>query len=212
MSTNDILNYCIENSSTPSLESEALEVHTRENVERFHMLIGRLEASFLGFLIRQVDAKKVLEIGTFTGYSALAMAEQLPDDGELITIDLNRKYVEEVAKPFWEKSSQNKKIKSIIGRGTEVLQTLEEKFDLIFVDANKRDYPEYIDLTLPLLSAKGTLVIDNCLWNGKVLNRNETEPQTAAIQEATRKVVEDPSLYTTMLPVRDGILLIKKVD
>jgi caffeoyl-CoA O-methyltransferase len=206
--------YCLSKSNLPSSDCLAIENHTRENVHGANMLIGKMEASFLGFLLRSIHAKRVLELGTFTGYSALAMAENLPIDGEVITIDVNEKTVE-LAKNFWNQSKHGSKIKSLLGSGLEVVPTLQGKFDLVFLDADKRNYLPYLKLVLPMLSENGIVVIDNVLWSGRVLPGAEKDPEeehrnTKFIRELNDYVVSEQSIYGTLVPIRDGMFLIKK--
>lgn len=215
-----IENYSVEKSEKPSAAVEAIETYTRANVHGSQMLIGKLEASLLGFLLRSIQAKNVLELGTFTGYSALAMAENLPDDGKLITIDISETTVQ-LAKQFWAKSSHGKKIESRLGPGIQVLQSMHKetpnlRFDLVFIDADKRNYKSYLETTLDLLSEKGLIVIDNVLWSGRVLpaldtNDNTDEHRnTQFIRELNDYLASRTDLYCTLLPIRDGMFLVQK--
>lgn len=211
-----IEDYCLSKSNLPSQYCLALENHTRANISGAQMLIGKMEASFLGFLLRSINAKRVLELGTYTGYSALAMAENLPSDGEVITLDINQSTIE-VAKNFWGKSPDGKKIKSILGQAIEVIPTLSGEFDLVFIDADKRNYIDYLKMTLPKLSNKGMIVIDNVLWSGKVLPDAELDKSvhydsnTEFIRKVNDFIAESKDLYGTLLPIRDGMFLIKKI-
>lgn len=215
-----IENYSVEKSEKPSAAVDAIESYTRANVHGSQMLIGKLEASLLGFLLRSIQAKNVLELGTFTGYSALAMAENLPDDGKLITIDISETTVQ-LAKQFWAKSSHGKKIESRLGPGIQVLQSMQKetpnlRFDLVFIDADKRNYKSYLETTLDLLSEKGLIVIDNVLWSGRVLpaldtNDNTDEHRnTQFIRELNDYLASRTDLYCTLLPIRDGMFLVQK--
>lgn len=208
--------YCLSKSSLPSGDCLKIEEHTRANVHGANMLIGKMEASFLGFLLRSISAKRVLELGTFTGYSALAMAENLPNDGEVITVDVNEKTVE-LAKKFWSEAQSGFKIKSILGSGLEVIPTLSGFFDLVFIDADKRNYLPYLKLILPKLSPKGMIVIDNVLWSGRVLpgaeqDKEEEHRNTKFIREVNDYIASDKTLYGTLMPIRDGMFLIKKLE
>ncbi|TDJ04975.1 MAG: methyltransferase domain-containing protein [Deltaproteobacteria bacterium] len=205
-----ILDYCIKKSNTPSEIADELEHHTIEKVSMSQMLVGKMEASILGFLLRAVGAKRVLEIGTFTGYSALAMAENLPEDGELITLDINPETTE-IAKSFWKKSPHGKKITSILGPAVEIIKELEGQFDFIFIDADKENYLNYLNISLNKLTPNGIIAIDNVLWSGSVLNDGEIDSSTSAIKTINDFIENDSSLYATLLPVRDGIFLVKKV-
>ena len=204
-----ITNYCIQKSDTPSPLCKKLEVHTQNNIPYAQMLVGELEASVLGFLLRSIKAKKVLEFGTFTGYSALAMAENIPDDGEVITLDINTDTVN-VALDFWKQSPHGKKIKSVIGPALETVQTLKKEFDFIFIDADKVNYLEYLKQSLKILSVNGMVAIDNVLWGGEVLKEENCDDQTKAIQELNNFISKRDDLSKTLLPVRDGLFLVQK--
>lgn len=206
----EIEKYCIDISSKPSSLCDELADYTRKHVSQSQMLIGPLEAAVLGFLIRTGHYRRVLEIGTFTGYSALSMAENLPSDGELVTLDINEETTE-IAKRFWQKSSHGSKIKLILGRATENLPKLEGPFDLVFIDADKEPYPQYLEWALSHLSESGSIVIDNTLWSGEVLN-SEAQGSTKSIQRVNQmaKELSDKGYFVSLLPVRDGMLLIRK--
>lgn len=206
----EIEKYCLEKSSCPSSECESLENFTKNNILESEMLIGKLEASFLGFLIQSISAKRILEIGTFTGYSALAMAENLPNDGELITIELEEKNLE-LAKTFWEKSLHGKKIKPKLGKALTVLPFINGTFDLIFIDADKSNYLEYLKISLEKLNENGVIIVDNVLWSGRVIeSANINDQNTLAIKQLNDFVATNSFLYGTLLPIRDGLFLIKK--
>ena len=212
-----IEDYCVSKSNIPSGDCEAIESYTRANVHGSNMLIGKMEASFLGFLLRTIGAKRVLELGTYTGYSALTMAENLAEDGEIITVDINIETVS-LAKSFWAKSQHGKKINSVIGSALEVIPKLEGEFDLVFIDADKRHNIDYLKMTLPRLSRKGMIVIDNVLWSGRVVNDSETsgsqlhDRNTEFIRAVNDYVASDLNLYGTLLPIRDGMFLIRKLS
>lgn len=212
-----IEDYCIAKSNLPSSDCEQIENYTRANVHGAQMLIGKMEASFLGFLLRSINAKRVLELGTFTGYSALVMAENLPEDGQITTIDINEKTVS-LALDFWKKSIHGKKITSLLGNGLEIIPTLSGPYDFVFIDADKRNYIQYLKLVVPILSPQGLIVIDNVLWDGKVLpdaelNLNEHRDRNAEfIRLVNDYIATEPKLYGTLLPIRDGMFLIKVVN
>ena len=211
----EIEQYCIEKSNRPSSDCDKIESFTRANVHGAQMLIGKMEASILGFLLRSINAKRVLELGTFTGYSALAMAENLPIDGELITVDVNDTTVK-LAKEFWATSKHGYKIKSMLGEGLKIVPELEGKFDLVFIDADKRNYLPYLEMLLPKLTHQGMIVIDNVLWSGRVLETAKVDPEeehrnTKFIRELNNWIAKNNDLYGTLLPVRDGMFLIKKI-
>jgi caffeoyl-CoA O-methyltransferase len=207
--------YCISKSNLPSSDCLAIEEYTRANVHGAGMLIGKMEASFIGFLLRSIKAKRVLELGTFTGYSALTMAENLPEDAEIITVDVNEETVK-LAKDFWAKSAHGHKIKSVLKPGLEAIPTLGGKFDFIFIDADKRNYIDYLKLTVPMLSDNGMIVIDNVLWGGQVLPGREStgsdlrDRNTEFIRAVNDYIALNPDLYGTLMPVRDGMFLVQK--
>lgn len=207
--------YCISKSNIPSKDCQSIEEYTRANVHGAGMLIGKMEASFLGFLLRSIKARRVLELGTFTGYSALTMAENLPENGEVITIDINKQTVD-LALGFWEKSAHGHKIKSMLGSGLEIIPTLSGLFDFVFIDADKRNYIDYLKQTVPMLSENGMIVIDNVLWSGQVLPGSESsgnelrDRNTEFIRLVNDYVAQSMDLYGTLMPIRDGMFLIRK--
>ena len=211
----NIEEYCISKSNLPSKDCQDIEEYTRANVHGAGMLIGKMEASFIGFLLRSIKAKRILELGTFTGYSALTMAEHIPDDGEIITVDINKETVA-LAKDFWAKSTHGKKITSMLGSGLDIIPTLTGKFDFVFIDADKRNYIDYLKLTVPMLSESGMIVIDNVLWGGQVLPGSESsgsdlrDRNTEFIRLVNDYVAESQELYGTLMPIRDGMFLIRK--
>ncbi|MBC7712405.1 MAG: O-methyltransferase [Rhizobacter sp.] len=208
--------YCISKSSLPSKDCLSIEEYTRANVHGAGMLIGKMEASFIGFLLRSIKAKRVLELGTFTGYSALTMAEHLPDNGEIITVDINKVTVA-LAQGFWDKSANGHKIKSMLGSGLDIIPTLSGPFDFVFIDADKRNYIDYLKLTVPMLSPNGMIVIDNVLWGGQVLPDSEStgsdlrDRNTEFIRMVNDYIAESTDLYGTLMPIRDGMFLVQKM-
>ncbi len=204
--------YCLEKSDKPSELCIELGDYTKENHPLGRMISGELVASLLGFFIRSNNYKNILEIGTFTGYSALAMAENIPADGVLITIDKNKK-INSFAKSYWDKSEHGKKITALFGDANLVLNDLsDKKFDLVFIDADKGSYKNYLESSLKLLSENGMIVVDNVLWNGKVTSTDvDPEDKTTNALIAFNDYIESRTdLYKTMLPIRDGLYLIQK--
>jgi caffeoyl-CoA O-methyltransferase len=183
---------------------EQLREETYSKMELPQMQVGPLEGSFLRLLVRLSRAKRVLEIGMFTGYSALMMAEGLPEDGELITCDINPK-AEEVARRYFAKSPDGKKIKVRMGPALETIKSLNGPFDLVFIDADKENYARYYDAVLPLLRSGGLIVADNVLWSGRVLKPQEQTDR--AIVAFNQKVATDSRVEKVMLTIRDGMTL-----
>ncbi|MBY0516541.1 MAG: O-methyltransferase [Bacteriovoracaceae bacterium] len=200
--------YCLEHSTQPSALTREMAEYTKLHVPGARMLIGELEASLLTFLIHSLGIKSVLELGTFTGYSSLCMAEQLPEDGRITTVDVN-KWTTGIAQGFWDKSPHGKKITAILSKGREYLESLNEKFDLIFIDADKNSYPYYVEWAKDHLTEKGIIIVDNTLWSQKVLEISPDE-QTQSIMKATQLASSWEGFVTTLLPIRDGMLLIKR--
>jgi caffeoyl-CoA O-methyltransferase len=172
-----------------------------------HMQVGRVEGAFLRLLVKLAQARRVLELGTFTGYSALMMAEGLPDNGELVTCDIDQNAVA-MAQEFFSRSPHGKKIHVRMGPALETLKSLQGPFDLAFIDADKMNYSAYYDAVVPLLRSGGLLVADNTLWSGRVLN--PADPSDHALVEFNKKVAADPRVEKVLLTVRDGMMLALK--
>lgn len=194
--------------STPVSETlRELEAETYRKTSLPQMLVGHLEGAFLKMLVQISGARRVLEIGTFTGYSALAMAEGLAEDGQLITCEIDGKSAE-IARRFWQKSPHGQKITLKMGPALETLSTLSEPFDFMFIDADKENYIAYWEACIPRLSPGGLLVADNVLWSGRVLNPKEASDKSiAAFNEHVNR---DPRAEVLMLTVRDGMTLARK--
>jgi caffeoyl-CoA O-methyltransferase len=168
------------------------------------MQVGRIEGRFLKMLVRLTGARRILEIGMFTGYSALMMAEGLPADGRIITCDVNPK-AEEIARRYFNESPDSQKIEIRMGPALETIRTLQGPIDMVFIDADKTNYSNYFDAVLPLVKPGGLIVADNVLWSGKVLSPEDDD--TRAIVEFDRKVQSDPRVENVLLTVRDGMML-----
>jgi len=203
----NIERYAQAHSSPEGTLFKALQRVTRAKTQFPEMLVGPLEGNFLKLLVRLTRAKKVLEIGTFTGYSALKMAEALPATGRLISLDIDPINTR-LARTFWKKSRAGRKITLKIGPAVQTLKSLKGPFDLVFIDADKRNYLAYWNACIPLMRHGGLLVVDNVLWSGRVLS-----PQDAlsrAVNTFNKKVRADRRVEVVMLPIRDGITLALK--
>lgn len=184
----------------------ARETYAKTSIPR--MQVGHLEGSFLKFLVRLSCARRVLEIGTFTGYSALAMAEGLPSGGRLVTLDIDPSATA-IAKRYWARSPHGRKIEFRLGPALETLKTLPGLFDVVFIDADKENYFNYWTSCLPKLRRGGLVVVDNVLWSGRVLNPRDSTDR--AIVDFNRRVHLDRRVDALLLPIRDGVTLaIKK--
>ena len=204
----EIEEYCIQHSTHPSDVAKELMHFTRSSIHGSHMLIGEMEGSVLQFLIKLGRVKTIVELGTYTGYSALIMAEALPDDGKLITIDLNPE-TSKIAQSYWDQSPHGKKIKLILKPGLEALDTLKGEYDLFFIDADKNNYPNYLRWALKHLSPHGLIITDNTLWSGKVL-KSGIDKQTDSIREHNEMARLLEGYTKTLLPIRDGMYLIQR--
>jgi len=197
------------NATTPELPLlKNLRQETITSTGMGQMLTGPIEGKLLSFLVQLMSAKTCLEIGTFTGYSALNIAAALPVDGRLITCEIQKDHAE-IAQKYFDLSPHGHKIEIKLGPALETISTLNDTFDFIFIDADKTNYPNYYDATLPKLRKGGLMVVDNALWRGKVVNPQDK--QTLAIDALNQKARTDNRIETVMLSVRDGILLIRKL-
>jgi caffeoyl-CoA O-methyltransferase len=172
------------------------------------MVVGPLEAAFLKVMALTVRAKRVLEIGTFTGYSALAIAEALPEGGTVLTCEIDPDSAA-FARRHWDKSPHGKKIEVRVGPALETLRALTGPFDVIFIDADKANYVNYYRRAKDLIAPTGVILIDNVLWSGRVLNARNPDPSTTAIQELNRVVASDPRVTAVLLTLRDGVFVVK---
>ena len=186
---------------------ERLREETYARMKNPQMQVGRIEGQFLKMLVRLTGARRVLEIGMFTGYSALMMAEGLPDDGRIVTCDIDPK-AEEIARRYFAESPHGHKIEIRMGPALETIATLEGPFDMAFIDADKTNYTNYYEAAFARLRPGGLIVADNVLWSGKVLNPEDDD--TKAIVEFNRRVQNDPRVENVCLTVRDGMMLIWK--
>jgi caffeoyl-CoA O-methyltransferase len=203
----DIEQYCREKSTPVSAVLDELEAETYARVKDAHMLIGPSEGLFLQLLVKLLGARRVVEIGTFTGYSALVMAEGLPDDGQLITLDIDAEVVK-LAHKYWDRSPHGKKIKSLIGPALDSLENIPPPVDLVFIDADKENNLAYWEACLPKLRPGGLIVTDNVLWSGKVLHPVETSD--LALAEFNAQVKKDERMDSVILTVRDGLTVSMK--
>ncbi len=199
--------YARAHSDRPGPLLESLTRETREKMEFHRMQVGPLEGAFLRMLVKLTGARRVLEIGMFTGYSGLCIAEGLPEDGELITCDVNPK-AEEIARRAFAQSPHGKKIQIRMGPALETIATLQGPLDLVFIDADKENYARYFEAVLPLLKGGGLIVADNTLWSGRVLSPKEDSDH--AIVAFNDKVAMDDRVERVMLTLRDGVTLIRK--
>jgi len=202
--------YAQAHTTPPDELLERLYAETHEKLDAPQMLTGPVEGRFLDMLVWASGARRVLEIGTYSGYSALSMAAALPDGGELITCDVWEE-ANELAKRYAAESPHGHKIDFRLGPALETIETLEGPFDLVFIDADKTNYVNYFHAALPLLAERRLIVFDNTLWSGRVLPAHDDgREQTQAFRELNDALVADPRGVVVMLPIRDGVTLFRK--
>lgn len=183
---------------------------THLQVLRPRMLSGNLQGQLLRMLCRMIDARSVLEIGTYTGYAAISMAMGMREDGVLHTIDVNDE-LEDFTREFIRKSGLEKRIVFHVGDALEIIPELKGMFDLVFIDADKREYPEYYRLVFDKVRVGGIIVADDVLWDGKVVTEGEkTDAQTRGILDFNDMVQADERVENLLLPVRHGLMLMRK--
>ena len=185
-----------------------LAEETRNATRAPTMMVGTLEGRLLTALVAMLRPRSVLEIGTFTGYSALSMAEALPPDGRIVTCDISEEHLA-IARRHIAASPYAGVIEIRSGPALETIATLPGPFDLVFIDADKTSYSAYFEATLAKLAPDGVILVDNVLWSGRVLDPAITEPDTAAIKAFNDQVLADDRVEVVMLTVRDGVSLIR---
>ena len=198
-----------------SAESAVLQHITRSTyleVINPRMLSGHVQGRVLSMLSQMIQPKRILELGTFTGYSALCLAEGLTEDGELVTLEHNDE-MEDAIRRNLGLSPLGEKVKLVIGDAKESLQRLKGEFDLAFIDADKKEYCDYLDLVLPLMRDGGWILADNTLWDGHIVDpAYDKDKQTIALREFNDKVAQDARLEKVILPLRDGLTIIRVVS
>jgi len=194
-----------------SPESDLLKKINRETHAEIlmpRMVSGHLQGRFLSMVSHMIQPQVVLEIGTYTGYSAICLAEGLAPNGKLVTIDVNEELETRVRSYFSQAGLENR-VDYLIGDAAKLIPTLVDQFDLVFIDADKENYSLYYDLVFEKVRLGGFILADNVLWSGKVV-QSKIDKDTKAVREFNRKVADDPRVTTMLLPLRDGIMLIKK--
>lgn len=210
--TPDLYDYMLDT----SLREHPVLQRLREETSKMSLAVMQIapeQAQFMQLLIRLIRAKNVLELGTFTGYSALAMALALPDDGRLITCDINAEWTQN-APFFWQQAGQEKKIELRLGRAKNTLDQLLDdgmahSFDFIFIDADKTNYVNYYEQALQLVSPQGLIAIDNVFWDGAVIDSNNTNAQTREIRKLNAIIKHDERVDASLLAIADGLFLVR---
>lgn len=205
----DIERYAEEHSSDEPAYFASIAEETHAATTSPQMMVGKLEGRFLKMLVHMLQPQQVLEIGTFTGYSSLSMAEALPPGGLITTCEISEKHAA-IAKRYIASTPYADRIAIRLGPALETIATLPGPFDLVFIDADKDNYLNYFEATLPKLSERGVIAVDNVLWSGAVLNPADTSPQSVAIRTFNDRVRQDQRVEGVMLPIRDGITLLRR--
>ena len=189
------------------LENETLKLGSVSQMQ-----IAKEQGQFLEMITKISNAKNCLEIGRFTGMSTLFLARGIPESGKIVTVDNSDEFLS-LAKKYWELDNMISKIESIIGDGVEVMQSMidrQQSYDLIFIDADKNNYPNYYELSLNLLVSNGIIIIDNMLWHGDVADETKQDSQTKTIRDLNLKIQNDTRVEFSLLPLSDGLSFIRK--
>lgn len=200
-----------EKHSTPETENlHALNRKTNLEVAIPQMISGHLQGAFLKFMSQSIKPKYILEIGTYTSYSAICMAQGLQDGGKVISLD-NDKYLVDIQKEFIEKENLTDRIELHLGKALDIIPTLDYEFDLVFIDADKINYPNYYDLVIDKMPAGAVIIADNVLYENEVLNPDQASKNGKALAAFNTKIQEDTRVENMLLPLRDGLMLIRKL-
>ena len=200
--------YIDEHSMEESDLLKALDRETHQKVLQPRMLSGSYQGRLLALLAKMIQPKKILEVGTYTGYATLCMAEGLATGGSIDTIDYNEE-LSDIQRRYFDQSSYRSQIVQHLGEAKDVIKTLTGPYDLVFLDADKENYPHYFDLIIDKLETGGVILSDNVLWSGKVLEKAADEA-TSALQEYNHKINTDARVETIILPIRDGLTITRK--
>jgi caffeoyl-CoA O-methyltransferase len=201
--------YAERHSTPPEPLLAELESETSATMSEPQMLAGPVQGRFFELLVHASGAKRILEIGTFTGYSAMSMAEALPTDGRLISCEIDERHAE-IAREHIAMSPHADKIEVRVGPALDTIASLDGEFDMVFIDADKVAYRSYYEAVLPLLSERGFICIDNVLWSLAVADPNDNEPSTVALRELNDFIVNDPRVECVMVPIRDGVSIARR--
>jgi predicted O-methyltransferase YrrM len=205
----DIEQYAEAHTTPPAKLLAELSEETKATLRSPQMLTGPIEGRFLELLVYALGAKRVLELGTYSGYSALSMAAGLPEGGHIDTCEADEKHAE-VAERYIAQSPYADRITVHLGPALETIEQLEGEFDFVFIDADKENYSNYYEALLPRLAPRGLMAIDNTLWSGRVLEDGDDSEGTRAIRELNDRVAADSRVTAVMLTVRDGVTLVRR--
>lgn len=203
----DLQNYIENHTSEESALLKKIDRDTHAQVLMSRMLSGHVQGRFLSMMSKLVNPKHILEIGTYTGYSALCLAEGLQSDGKIITIDINEE-LENRVRSYFKESNFSDQIDYRIGDARKIIPTINEKLDLVFIDADKENYSLYFDLVIDKVSSRGLILADNVLWSGKVV-QPKPDKDTRAIIEFNAKIQNDSRVENLLMPLRDGVMMMR---
>jgi caffeoyl-CoA O-methyltransferase len=205
----DIERYAEEHTTPHAELLQRLAEETRATLERPQMLTGTIEGRFLEFLVYATGARRILELGTYSGYGSISMAAGLPGGGRIDTCEVDEKHAE-VARRYIEEAGLSDRITVHLGPALETISRLEGELDFVFIDADKENYANYYEAVLPRLSERGLIAADNTLWSGRVVDETEQDESTRAIRAFNDHVAKDDRVVAVMLSVRDGVTLIRR--
>ena len=210
--SDDIMTYAINHTQDESNLLKALNKETHQKILQSRMISGHFQGRVLSFISQLIRPETILEIGTYTGYATLCLAEGLTKNGKIHTIEINEELID-FQKKYFDKSKFKNQIFTHIGDAIDIIPKLKFKYDLIFLDADKANYPNYMEMVVPKLKKGGVLVADNVLWNGKVLDyqQKRDDIETKGIKLFSELVKKNSSLQTLLLPIRDGLMMCRKI-
>ena len=209
MKSSPLLDQYIQDYSSP--EDPLLENLFRETHIRFvnpNMISGHLQGKLLEMISKMIRPQEILEIGTFTGYSAICLAKGLRKDGKLVTIEMNDELVN-FSRGYFEKAGMADKIMQITGKAQDIIPGLDQQFDLVYIDGDKKEYCEYFRIIKQKVKPGGFILVDNVLWGGKVIEKDTWDQQTKGIIKFNKMISREPEIENIILPIRDGIMLIR---
>lgn len=206
---NQVWDYCQKHTSPVDPVLNELQRQTFLRTLHPQMLSGPYQGMLLQFVSHMIRPRRILEIGTFTGYSAICLAQGLADDGLLHTIEIDDELAP-LIRTYLEKAGLTAKIHLHIGDATQIIPTLDDTFDLVFLDAGKMDYPQHFELALPKLRPGGFLLADNVLWDGKVAQQPVADATARVLHDFNETLMVDPRVEMLLLPLRDGLMLVRK--
>jgi len=210
--SDDIMTYAINHTQDESNLLKALNKETHQKILQSRMISGHFQGRVLSFISQLIRPETILEIGTYTGYATLCLAEGLTKNGKIHTIEINEELID-FQKKYFHKSKFKNQIFTHIGDAIDIIPKLKFKYDLIFLDADKANYPNYMEMVVPKLKKGGVLVADNVLWSGKVLDSQQKRDdiETKGIKLFSELVKKNSSLQTLLLPIRDGLIMCRKI-